>query len=124
MSAYQHIKFSITDRVARITLARPPLNILNIAMMREIGEALAECAEDRTIVAIVFEAEKGSKAFSAGVAVEEHVVETIYQMLDSFHGIFRALEQLARPTIAIVEGAAWAVAANWSPLVTLLLAAT
>jgi len=118
MSAYQHIKFSITDRVARITLARPPLNILNIAMMREIGEALAECAEDRTIVAIVFEAEKGSKAFSAGVAVEEHVVETIYQMLDSFHGIFRALEQLARPTIAIVEGAAWAVAANWSPLVT------
>ena len=106
MSAYQYIKFSITDRVARITLARPPLNILNIAMMLEIGEAIAECVQERNLVAIVFEAEKGSKAFSAGVAVEEHVVETIYQMLEAFHGIFRALEQLARPTIAIVEGAA------------------
>ena len=106
MSTYQHIKFSINDRVARITLARPPLNVLNIAMMQEINEALAECAQDRTLVAIVFEGEKASRAFCAGVAVEEHVVETIYQMLEAFHGIFRALEQIAKPTIAIVEGAA------------------
>ena len=106
MSTYQHIKFSVTDRVARITLARPPLNVLNIAMMQEIGEALAECAQDRTLVAIVFDSEKGSRAFCAGVAVEEHVVETIYQMLQAFHGIFRALEQIAKPTIAVVEGAA------------------
>ena len=106
MSTYQHIKFGVTDRVARITLARPPLNVLNIAMMQEIGEALAECAQDRTLVAIVFDSEKGSRAFCAGVAVEEHVVETIYQMLEAFHGIFRSLEQIARPTIAIVEGAA------------------
>ena len=106
MSTYQHIKFDVTDRVARITLARPPLNVLNIAMMQEIGEALAECAQDRTLVAIVFDSEKGSRAFCAGVAVEEHVVETIYQMLEAFHGIFRSLEQIARPTIAIVEGAA------------------
>lgn len=106
MSNYQHIKFSINDRVARITLARPPLNVLNIAMMQEIGEALAECAQERTLVAIVFESETGSRAFSAGVAVEEHVVETIYQMLEAFHGIFRSLEQIARPTIAVVEGAA------------------
>jgi len=106
MSTYQHIKFGVTDRVARITLARPPLNVLNIAMMQEIGEALAECTLDRTLVAIVFDSEKGSRAFCAGVAVEEHVVETIYQMLEAFHGIFRTLEQIARPTIAIVEGAA------------------
>ena len=45
-------------------------------------------------------------AFSAGVAVEEHVEETIFQMLDSFHGIFRNLELIARPTIAVVDGAA------------------
>src|SRR4029079_3095675 len=29
-----------------------------------------------------------------------------FQMLDSFHAIFRSLEQIARPTIAIVDGAA------------------
>jgi cyclohexa-1,5-dienecarbonyl-CoA hydratase len=102
---YQHIRFRIDDRVARITFARPPLNVFNIAMMREIGAALGECAR-REIVAIVFSADKDCRAFSAGVAVEEHVQETIYQMLDSFHSIFRQLEQLAKPAIAVVDGAA------------------
>jgi cyclohexa-1,5-dienecarbonyl-CoA hydratase len=103
---YQDIKFSIEDRTARITFARPPLNIFNIAMMREINDALTECAHERELVAIVFDAAAECNAFSAGVAVEEHVEETIFQMLESFHGIFRNLEQIARPTIAIVDGAA------------------
>ncbi|HEX8845347.1 MAG TPA: enoyl-CoA hydratase-related protein [Pyrinomonadaceae bacterium] len=103
---YQSIKFNIEDRVGRISFARPPLNVFNIAMMREMTDAISECAGRRDLVAILFEAGKGSRAFSAGVAVEEHVEETIYQMLDSFHAIFRALEQAGKPTIAIVDGAA------------------
>ena len=99
------IRFKVEDRVARITLARPPLNVLNIAMMREVSKALSESAE-REVVAIVFEADKNSRAFSAGVAIEEHIEETIYQMLDSFHAIFRQLEQIAKPVIALVDGAA------------------
>jgi cyclohexa-1,5-dienecarbonyl-CoA hydratase len=75
-------------------------------MMREINEALTQCARERELAAIVFDAAADCNAFSAGVAVEEHVEETIFQMLDSFHGIFRNLEQIARPTIAIVDGAA------------------
>ena len=102
---YQHIRFRVDDRVARITFARPPLNVFNIAMMQEIGVALGECAR-RDLVAIVFSADKDCRAFSAGVAVEEHVQDTIYQMLDSFHAIFRQLEQLAKPAIALVDGAA------------------
>lgn len=102
---YQHIRLRIEDRVARIVFARPPLNVLNIAMMREITAALGECAS-REIVAIVFSADKDCRAFSAGVAVEEHVQDTIYQMLDSFHTIFRQLDQLAKPVIALVDGAA------------------
>jgi cyclohexa-1,5-dienecarbonyl-CoA hydratase len=101
----EHINFRIDDRVARITFARPPLNVFNIAMMREITSALAECAQ-RELVAIVFDADKTSRAFSAGVSVEEHAQETIFQMLDAFHSIFRLLEQLAKPTIALVDGAA------------------
>lgn len=105
-NSFENIKFKIEDRVAQITFARPPLNIFNIAMMREIGAALGSLTEQRDIVAIVFVAEPGARAFSAGVAVEEHVAETVYQMLDGFHGIFRQLEQLARPVIAVVEGSA------------------
>jgi cyclohexa-1,5-dienecarbonyl-CoA hydratase len=99
------IRFKVEDRIARITLARPPLNVLNIAMMREITAALGESTQ-REVVAIVFDADKNCRAFSAGVAVEEHVQETIYQMLDTFHAIFRQLEQIAKPVIALVDGAA------------------
>ena len=105
MPDFSTIKFEIQDRVARVTFNRPPLNVLNIAMMREIAAALTESAQ-REIVAIVFDADKACRAFSAGVAIEEHVEETIYQMLDSFHAIFRQLEQIGKPTIALVDGAA------------------
>ena len=102
---YKHINLQVEDRVARITFARPPLNVFNIEMMREITSVLSDFA-GRELVAIVFDADKNCRAFSAGVAVEEHVQETIFQMLDSFHAIFRSLEQLAKPTIAVVDGAA------------------
>jgi cyclohexa-1,5-dienecarbonyl-CoA hydratase len=104
-STYQNISFKIEDRVARITFARPPLNVFNIEMMREIAKALSE-SNQREIVAIVFDADKNCRAFSAGVAVEDHVQETIFQMLDAFHSIFRSLEQIAKPAIALIDGAA------------------
>ncbi len=103
---YQHIRLRIEDRTGRITFARPPLNVFNIAMMREINDAIGVCMGQRDLVAIVFAAVAESRAFSAGVAIEEHVEETVYQMLESFHTIFRTLEQAAKPTVAIVDGAA------------------
>lgn len=100
------IRFAVSDRVARITLARPPLNIMNLAMMRGINDALIECESNRDLAAIVFDAAPEARAFSAGVAVEDHMTEAVQQMLSSFHSIFRALERIARPTIAVVDGPA------------------
>lgn len=103
---FRHIDFKVVDRVARINFARPPLNIFDIAMMDEIAMALNECASQRDAVAIVFAAAPSTRAFSAGVAVEEHAPDTIFQMLDSFHSIFRTLAQISKPTIAVVDGPA------------------
>ncbi|MBA2340027.1 MAG: enoyl-CoA hydratase/isomerase family protein [Pyrinomonadaceae bacterium] len=104
--SYKNIRFHVENHVARIGFARPPLNIFNIAMMREIDNALGECASQRDVVAIVFEADGEARAFSAGVAVEEHTAETVYQMLESFHQIFRSLEVIAKPVVSVVDGAA------------------
>jgi cyclohexa-1,5-dienecarbonyl-CoA hydratase len=101
-----YINFTVDDRVGRITLASPPLNILNIAMMQEINKALEECSQRRDLAAIVFDAAPDCRAFSAGVSVEEHAHEMIFQMLDSFHAIFRNLEQIGRPSLAVVNGPA------------------
>jgi len=103
---YQHIRFRVEDRVARVTFARPPLNIFTIAMMHEVDHALTACMSLRDVVAVVFDASEGSRSFSAGVSVEEHQPEIVYRMLESFHDIFRTLEQLAKPAVAVVDGSA------------------
>jgi cyclohexa-1,5-dienecarbonyl-CoA hydratase len=103
---YRHIRFRVEDRVGRVTFARPPLNIFTIAMMREVDAALTECMGARDMVAVVFDSVEGSRAFSAGVSVEEHQPETVYQMLESFHAVFRTLEQMGKPAVAVVDGAA------------------
>src|SRR5467141_1290752 len=103
---FEQIRFRIDDRVARITFARPPLNVFDIAMMREMSDALNACLPQRDLAAIVFDAAPETRAFSAGVAVEEHVPETVFQMLDSFHSVFRLLAQISRPVIAVVDGPA------------------
>jgi cyclohexa-1,5-dienecarbonyl-CoA hydratase len=103
---YQHIRFRVEERVARVTFARPPLNIFTIAMMREVDAALTEVMGMRDVLAVVFDAVAESRAFSAGVSVEEHQPETVYQMLESFHNVFRTLEQMAKPALAVVDGAA------------------
>jgi cyclohexa-1,5-dienecarbonyl-CoA hydratase len=106
LEAFRHIRYRVEEHIARIRFARPPLNIFDIAMMREIDAALTDCMGRRDVVAIVFEAAPGSRAFSAGVSIEEHQEETIYQMLESFHNIFRTLAQMAKPALAVVDGPA------------------
>src|SRR5262245_58891484 len=101
----QNLKLTIDDRIARITFSRPPLNVFNIPMMLELTSVLAELPH-RELVAIVFEADKECRAFSAGVAIEDHTQDTVFQMLDAFHQIFRLLDQIAKPTIAVVDGPA------------------
>jgi cyclohexa-1,5-dienecarbonyl-CoA hydratase len=103
-SARRHVRFRQEHDAARLTLARPPLNILTIDMMGEINEVLAALAGQRTLKTLVIDGE--GKAFSAGVAVEDHVGDRLKPMLDAFHQIFRALHDLDCLTIAAVHGAA------------------
>jgi len=103
---YKDIQFSITDRIARISFAHPPLNILTISMMKEIVDAIGQAGMALDTCAIVLTGSSSSRAFCAGVSIEEHRPETVFQMLESFHAIFRALNTASKPVIALVGGAA------------------
>src|SRR5689334_10903096 len=103
---YKDIQFAITDRVARITLARPPLNVITIAMAKEIAEAVNRTGAMADVCAIVFTAHPSGRTFSAGVAIEEHRPETVYQMLEAFHDISRTLNMISKPVVALINGAA------------------
>lgn len=101
---YATIRYVETYDVARLTLARPPLNIMTIEMMQEMNAALGRAAANPVLKALVIAAE--GRAFSAGVAIEDHTGDRVEAMLEGFHGLFRRLHALDCVTLAAVQGAA------------------
>lgn len=102
MSDYQNIKIAVDEGVGRITLARPPLNVMNIAMMKEINHVLDSWEGMNDLKVILFQAE--GDHFSAGVDVEEHLGDKVNEMIEVFDGIFRRLYRMIIPTMASVRG--------------------
>ena len=98
------IIYEVQDGVARVTLDRPPLNILDIATIEELQRALA-CAQSEPDIKLLALGHQG-KAFSAGVAIEDHTRDKVPEMLDKFHGVFRLLNSLEVPSLALVDGMA------------------
>jgi cyclohexa-1,5-dienecarbonyl-CoA hydratase len=97
------VQLECADGVARVILNRPPLNIINIAMMREMMEAVQE-AERRRAWLLQLEPSPACRSFSAGVDVADHVPEHIDEMLCAFHAVFRRLAAGRFLTLALVRG--------------------
>lgn len=98
---YRTIETSAADGVFTLTLNRPPLNILNMDMLGEIGSALDSARESTFLVL------KGrGKAFSAGADVAEHLPGSVERMLPLFHSVILRLAAFEGIVVACVDGAA------------------
>jgi cyclohexa-1,5-dienecarbonyl-CoA hydratase len=96
------IRYELTGRVARVTLDRPPLNVLDLASIRALDAAVARAVEERASVLVV--GAEGTRAFSAGVAVEDHAPERVRETLAAFHSVFRRLYRAPFVSVAKVRG--------------------
>ena len=94
----------LADGLLTVTLARPPLNILNGPLMAELGAAIERASRERDAKVFLIRAE--GKAFSAGADIDEHRPGKADAMIAQFHGLFRALDRVPYPTVAFVQGAA------------------
>ncbi len=103
-STFEFILLETASGVATITLDRPPLNLLTIAMIRELSTALDEAAEHDHVRAVALRA--AGKAFCAGVDVADHTAERVDEMIRGFGRLFTQLRTFPAPTLAIVHGAA------------------
>lgn len=90
-------------RAATITLNRPPLNILDIPTIARLGEIVSELDRDEDLQLVVVRG-AGDRAFSAGVAVQDHTPELVGPMIESLHGAIRKLRDLSAVTVAAVRG--------------------
>jgi cyclohexa-1,5-dienecarbonyl-CoA hydratase len=102
--AFKHIQTELKNGVAYLTLNRAPLNVFNIEMMEEINAYFEGLMKEKSLKLIVIQAM--GKAFSAGVDVGEHLGDLVYKMIEVFHKMFRLMDALKVPSIAIVNGAA------------------
>ena len=98
------IRLSVDAGLARITLDRPPLNVLTTAMMRELASVLRRVAADEAIQVVRIDA--AGRAFSAGVDVGDHLGDLLPAMMAALGDLFVAFEDVPRPIVAVVQGAA------------------
>lgn len=98
---HETIQLRIEDRTAWITLDRPPLNVLDTAMMGSLDAALERALHKSDFV--IFQG-AGEKAFCAGADVADHTPERVGKMLHAFHAVFRRLALADCLTIAAVHG--------------------
>lgn len=101
-SKLARLRVDIGFSVARVVLNSPPLNIIDIPMMEELAQALAEI-EARPDIAVIVLSGAGT-SFSAGVDVAAHIPDKVEGMLLKFHSVIRALVASKKVTVASVHG--------------------
>lgn len=102
---FKNILVEKKEGVAKIIINRPPLNILDIDTLVEMNQALVELKTDDEVKVVVITG-AGDRAFSAGVAVGDHLGEKLPKMVEVFNKLFISLIEVDKPTIAIVNGVA------------------
>ena len=91
--------------VAVIRLNRPPVNALNAAMLRSIGETAAALSADDSVRAVVLYG--GERAFAAGADIKEMAGMSAAEMAVHTRSVFVAMDVVAairQPVIAAVTG--------------------
>jgi cyclohexa-1,5-dienecarbonyl-CoA hydratase len=91
------------ERVILITMDRPPLNVLDMTLLRELDGTLITCAQEVAIDVVVIRG-AGQRGFSAGVDIRDHTKDRVPEMLDVVHGVIRRLLALPQVTVALIQG--------------------
>lgn len=103
----QTIRYTLSDGVATITLARPEsLNALNAAMRAELLAAVKAAGRDDAVRAVVITGE--GRGFCSGADLRGGSGERDFRrvLVDEYNPLIAALRELAKPVIAAVNGVA------------------
>ncbi len=104
---YKFIRWDDTGKVAHLTMARPPQNVMNIDMLKEMTAAIEGLNHSEDVCLILLDAAAECEGFfSAGLGVEGYTEQLVFQMMDAFHDVFRAMVEVSKPVLAVVDGVA------------------
>ena len=102
MSPTESVLYERRDRIAVVTLNRPPLHVLDLPTLVELDRAVTRAGDEQASVLVL--TSTGTRAFSAGVAVQDHAPDRVAETLRVFHRVFRRLYDAPFVTISRVRG--------------------
>jgi enoyl-CoA hydratase len=109
MNTSANLRYEVANRIAEITLDRPPVNALNLPLLAELIEALRRAAADENVGAVVL-ASALPRRFSAGLDLDllrGKPGAEVRRFLDKLYVELSDVQyNLGKPSIAAVGGAA------------------
>ena len=111
MAPYECVGYDVSGGIAEATLRRPErLNAFNDAMLRELGEILADVAGRDEVRVLILTGE--GRAFCVGADLNWFNVEALGReptpkfraAAAGTHGVFDQMEALEKPVIAAING--------------------
>src|SRR2546422_11392309 len=107
MAADGRVDVGREGRVALVTIDRPPVNALSVAMLDRLGQAIRALDGEKDVRAVVLTG-AGDRAFCAGGDIDEFAAmdnEALLNAIRAGQRLVWDLEHLEKPTIAAVNGA-------------------
>lgn len=102
---YKNIILEKRAGISRLTINRPPVNVMDFQTINEISSALGEVQKDTESRVLLIRG-AGSRAFCAGVEVKDHIGDMVPKMMTGFERMIKLLRNLSKPSIAVVNGVA------------------
>lgn len=104
----EYLNLSVEDKVAIVTINRPPANALANALIMELNELLNDIEQNDDVRVVVLHGE--GRFFSAGADIKEFTsVSTgkeFSKLASSGQQVFERVETFPKPIIAAIHGAA------------------
>ncbi|RAK14088.1 enoyl-CoA hydratase [Anoxybacillus vitaminiphilus] len=105
---YEFLQCEIENKVAVVSINRPPLNPLNTKVFFELYSLMEELETNRDVNAIIITG-KGEKAFVAGADIHQMLDLDLAGMMEMnkiSRAAFSKIENLSKPVIAAINGLA------------------
>jgi enoyl-CoA hydratase/carnithine racemase len=101
--AYDTLILTREGAVGIITLNRPPVNSFNYAAIDNLGKAMAELENDKSVRSILITG-GGDKAFSAGFDISSFADPMNIWLPRLGHTVFSKIERGSKPVVAAING--------------------
>jgi enoyl-CoA hydratase len=106
--AYETIVCEKRDRIAVVTLNRPPMNLLNRRMYEELTAVAEDCDNDPQVKVVVITGGE-AKAFGAGLDVVDVEGKSLIEIMDFLAccgAAYAKIAAIGKPVIAAINGVA------------------